>query len=241
MTDIEKTLKERGATYGDFDAISSVTQSLKDVFRQGPCWRSLGATTQEGLDMLATKIARAICANGEYDDTFRDLVGYSQLLFKDIDSRFKIIRDRLKYDPDTGIFTWVHVPFKPALEGTVAGVPHKNGYTYIKIDQRSWTAGRLAYFMQTGVLPYDHMFIDHINGDKSDNRWINLRLVDPTVNSYNSKRPPNRTGFQGVSIHRANGLYRARFTNKGHTQIKYFETPEEAHEQYTEWKNQVVG
>ena len=86
------------------------------------------------------------------------------------------IRDVLSYDPDTGLFS---------REGsTPIANPSSDGYTRIGIKGRKYLAHRLAWFFVHGETPDT---IDHINGEKSDNRIANLRNVTQAQNLLNKK------------------------------------------------------
>jgi hypothetical protein len=107
------------------------------------------------------------------------------------------LKELLHYDPDTGMFTW-RVNKGPFLAGDVAGRTVKTGkYWRVGIDGKRYIASRLAWLYMTGVWPsYD---IDHINRDRQDNRFCNLRDVTTSQNCFNTgKRSHNTTGYQGV-------------------------------------------
>ncbi len=112
------------------------------------------------------------------------------------DEAIKNVADILHYCPETGIFRW-KVRRGPCVAGDVAG-NLSDGYIVLRIYQRSIKAHRLAWFMVHGEFP--DCFIDHINGDRSDNRIANLRLATPAQNSQNMnpKSRCNATGFKGV-------------------------------------------
>lgn len=94
--------------------------------------------------------------------------------------------------------------------------------------------------------------VDHVNGNKFDNRKENLRIVSQRTNTFNTKRvPPNRTGFPGVHFspytYGKNGeIYLRKKPFK--TEIKHFgikitlgrfETAEEAHSVYLAKKKEL--
>ncbi len=69
----------------------------------------------------------------------------------------------------------------------------KDGYVYDTYKGKKYRTHRLIWKYMTGE---DPDIIDHINGDKFDNRWHNLRNVDATLNSHNARAPlgnPNGT------------------------------------------------
>ena len=95
------------------------------------------------------------------------------------------LRRLLHYEPETGVFTWLErsSPHSKGHVGRVAGAFDVRGYWRIKIDYKSYRAARLAWFYMTGEWPTQE--IDHINRNPADNRWINLRSVDGSQNTYN--------------------------------------------------------
>jgi hypothetical protein len=113
-------------------------------------------------------------------------------------------RELLAYDPDTGILTW-RISRPGAVAGTVAGTPCQ-GYLQVQIDYVFHKAHRVIWLMQTGDWPQHH--IDHINRDRSDNRWSNLREATPLENSRNkSLSSRNSSGAVGVCWDQARGKW----------------------------------
>lgn len=71
------------------------------------------------------------------------------------------------------------------------------GYRRVKIDGKQYQAHRIAWLLHYGDWPSD--MIDHFNGDKSDNRIENLRVVNASENGRNRRRGTNsRSGVIGV-------------------------------------------
>jgi len=107
------------------------------------------------------------------------------------------LKEILKYNPETGIFTWL-VNAGSARKGKVAGSVNGNGYITIAVSGVSYRAHRLAYLYMEGEFPPEQ--IDHINGVRDDNRYDNLRAVSAKENQRNaSKRADNTSGITGVS------------------------------------------
>ena len=82
--DIRETLEARGATYGSFDDHAAITQGLKDVVRTGKAWHSMSASQKECLDMVMHKIGRIVNGDPYYIESWRDCVGYIQLVIDEL-------------------------------------------------------------------------------------------------------------------------------------------------------------
>lgn len=82
MTETTEILKERGKRYGRFDGHANVTQRLKQVIATELHIRSkkLANDQQEALDMICHKIGRIINGDADYEDSWRDIAGYAQLV-----------------------------------------------------------------------------------------------------------------------------------------------------------------
>jgi len=134
------------------------------------------------------------------------------------------IRQVLDYDTETGVFL-----FK---DGSPAGHLCPKGYRIIRIYGRNYRAGRLAFKLAIGHDP-EHE-VDHINGNRSDDKAWNLRDATRSENNRNHRlRRDNASGFKGVSMEKRTGRYRALITAGGKQQsLGYFETAEQAHKAY---------
>jgi hypothetical protein len=146
----------------------------------------------------------------------------------------KISVQRLKqlvnYAPDTGEFTW-NMPRRKCRTGDKAGCRMKNGYIVLRLDDCLFYAHRLAWFYVNEVWPAN--VIDHINGDRSDNRFSNLREATIAQNAQNSSRirSTNTSGFTGVRRENKKWLAEIKVNYKP-MRLGLFNTPEEAHEAY---------
>jgi len=143
----------------------------------------------------------------------------------------------LGYDAHTGRFTRL-VRCGSSQPGSEAGCLGRQGYWVIGFDGRQYSAHRLAWLHVYGAWPAGQ--IDHINGDKADNRITNLRDISETSNHQNIRRPhrDNKAGFLGV---RKLGN---RFTSCIHANGRLIHlgahaTAEAAHEAYITAKRQL--
>jgi len=149
------------------------------------------------------------------------------------------LREHFTYDPETGHFIRRTATQKFGV-GSRAGHIGPYGYWCIGHEKAKYLAHRLAFIYMTGELPKFH--VDHINGNRLDNRWGNLRDVSRTVNQQNFRRVrvDSRSGLQGVQRINVNGKWRARIRLNGkYHHIGCFATPEDAHEAYLQAKRKL--
>ena len=131
------------------------------------------------------------------------------------------LKEALDYNPDTGIFTWRHRDRVPKTINTrFAGKPAgrvnvRHGYLELTVNYVMYRAHRLAWLYMTNEWPTDE--IDHINRDKLDNRFCNLREATRSINSRNRAVMSNsQTGVKHVSYDsRLVSPYRVRIRRKG--------------------------
>jgi hypothetical protein len=102
-----------------------------------------------------------------------------------------------------------------------------NGYIRIRYKDGFYYSHRLIFLMHYGYFP---KYIDHINGNKTNNLIDNLRECTQQENCFNSKvKKNNKLGYKGISIHKKSGLYRAvTYFNSKQKQIGYFKILEDA-------------
>ena len=89
MTDINKTLTERGTRYGSFKDNGRLAQQLKQVLRQAKGWDGLDPIMQEALDLTCMKWSRIINGDPFYMDNWHDASGYMTLVHDWLQERFK--------------------------------------------------------------------------------------------------------------------------------------------------------
>lgn len=146
-----------------------------------------------------------------------------------------LVRSLLHYEPETGVFVWnggVTVRQANLMKGRIAGgLRPSDGYWCIKIGRRKYAAHRLAWLYMTGELP---ALIDHINGERTDNRWANLRVADKSVNNHN-RRGPNSTSSTGLlgAFKAQGGCFKSAISVRGKSIfLGQFDTADEAHAAY---------
>lgn len=156
----------------------------------------------------------------------------------------EVLRQLLRYEPETGNLFWQARPvesfatqmqaktWNTRFAGRKAFTARAVGYPHGRINGKAHLAHRVIWAMQTGSWPQHQ--VDHINGDRSDNRWVNLREATEAQNQWNKGvRKDCASGYKGVR--RVRGKWQARLRTNGHTiQIGGFETAEDAFAAYCE-------
>lgn len=155
-----------------------------------------------------------------------------------------ITRERLQflvdYDAQTGIFTWLNHGEVPVhCRGMVAGCMDTHGYLLIRVDGFQYRAHRLAWLYTKGSFP--ELLIDHINGDKLDNRIANLRDVSSRVNSENIRSPYRTNKSKLLGAHYAgSNRWNSSISVRGKIVfLGHFPTPEEANSAYLAAKRRL--
>jgi len=152
----------------------------------------------------------------------------------------KTLRKLLRYEPDTGNLFWRHRDaslFKTEREckrwhtrygGKPVGAIDSNGYILTKMLGHSLSAHRIAWAIHYNTWPTDQ--IDHINGDRADNRIVNLREVTHQENHKNRKLPcTNTSGVMGVYRNKRGAKWRALIMGGGKIiHLGYFDSFEDA-------------
>lgn len=149
------------------------------------------------------------------------------------------LKERLNYDPQTGLFTWKpvkvetvqHTRWNSKWAGKVAGTTCAQGYTIIAIDNVQYRAHRLAWAYVYGEAA--DSYIDHTDGNRTNNRIKNLRAATHAENLWNRAASKNsKTGVKGVMPDKK-GTFRAEICANGKRKyIGRFKTIDEAASAY---------
>lgn len=101
-----------------------------------------------------------------------------------------------------------------------------DGYRQVRVGRKMMKAHRVAWEIVNGPIE-DKLVIDHINGDRADNRISNLRLVDKTRNSHNRH---SVVGYMWCESHQS---FRVNIRRFGKTKfVGYFKTALDARAAY---------
>lgn len=148
---------------------------------------------------------------------------------------YRRLTEVLRYDPASGVFTWLKTLSNRNPAGRQAGSPDKHGHILICVDGVKYAAHRLAWLYMTKRWPTHE--IDHRDLNAGNNKWENLREATHQQNVRNvGRKSHNKTGFNGVCRHsQAKHKFVAQITVDGRPKyIGLFNSPEEAHEAYVE-------
>lgn len=140
-------------------------------------------------------------------------------------------QDVLRYNAETGDLFW-RVPRGTQRAGSKAGSLNKStGYVQVKIYGQLHMAHRVAWEIYYGQPPQQE--IDHVNGNRSDNRLTNLRQANRSQNCCNTAVYKNNScGLKGVH-RRPSGRWRATiYFNRQRKHLGHFDTKEAAHKAY---------
>lgn len=80
MSDIDKTLAERGERYGQFRDHAVIAQDIKDAMWHRDGWTRLAPDQKQALEVIADKVARILNGDPQYHDNWHDIVGYAKLV-----------------------------------------------------------------------------------------------------------------------------------------------------------------
>jgi len=139
-----------------------------------------------------------------------------------------------RYDSFKGKIYWKIDVARNIKSGKEAGVIHaRDGYMVVSVRRKQYLSHRIIWLMTAGAWP--KQFIDHINGNRSDNRLNNLREADRHINQQNWRSATAKnvtTRVMGVSIKRR-GRPEANIRIDGKSvYLGRFDTVEEAHLAY---------
>lgn len=131
-----------------------------------------------------------------------------------------------QYVEDSGNLHWRERPVSDFIDeescskwnsryaGILAGHIHSSGYLFISIDNSNYAAHRLIWKIVTGEEPPTHL--DHMNNNRSDNRFENLRKATPSQNRMNSSvRSDSKSKFTGIYWHNRDKKWIAEITVDG--------------------------
>jgi hypothetical protein len=163
--------------------------------------------------------------------------------FKKLPSQ-KYLIECLDYNPETGSFIWKQRPNHHFIDnrvmslvntqrsGKIAGYIPESGYLMIGIDSTRYRAHRIAWKIMTGNDPENE--IDHIDMDRSNCRFSNLRSAEGKENARNrTKYKNNKSGYKGVSFNVQYGMFQSEIMkDRVRYNLGYYDSAIDAHNAY---------
>jgi hypothetical protein len=166
----------------------------------------------------------------------------------------EILREFLDYDNETATLYWkerdrkwfnhdkYHYTWNKRFAGKPAGRKKgiNGGYKTLAMFDQSYRYHRVIWALVHGEWP-EH-FIDHIDGDPTNNKIENLRPVSNSENSANRKKVTSNTGFKGVHKLKNKDKYLVTIEkNYKQYNLGRYDTPEEAHAVYCAKAKELFG
>ena len=146
------------------------------------------------------------------------------------------VREVIHYCQHTGVATW-RIARGNVKAGAVVGWIDAKGYRRVEVDGRRFALHRLIWFWMRGEWPIGQ--VDHENGMRADNRWLNLRDVTHAVNQQNQRLPSanNTSGYLGVSWDKSRCKWVAQIRVNNHARaLGRFDSAENANLAYLDAK-----
>lgn len=153
------------------------------------------------------------------------------------------IRELLDYDAASGVLLWKKARSGLATAGSRAGSKNMKGYRMVSIDGTRYQEHRIVWAIVHGRILDRTVCIDHVNGQKDDNRIENLRLAESWQNSANMTiTNRNTSGFKGVTFHKSTGKWQAVIMVRGvQKYLGLFKSAEDAFEAYSRESRKECG
>lgn len=147
------------------------------------------------------------------------------------------LKNSLGYNPITGEFRWKKDSVNARSGDTAGTIIH--GYRMITINYRKYRAHHLAWLYIYGESPMG--LLDHVNGEKDDNRISNLRLANKSQNGANMK--PRIAGrLKGCYFHKLANKWAACIKkNRRSIYLGLFPTEKAAHAAYMSAARKIFG
>lgn len=155
---------------------------------------------------------------------------------------YSLLNSVFDYDPETGILSWKSRPissfssgkygrlrtcksWNSRYAGKIAGCDNGDGYLVTRLNGVNYRVHRVAMCI---ILKRDFDgIVDHINGNRSDNRACNLRVATESLNARNTKR--YRSGGAGVVWYKPLSKWRAQIWSNGRNVcLGYFSSKRDA-------------
>lgn len=154
------------------------------------------------------------------------------------DLTLDVLKEYVSYDPLTGVFMQIkktHSRDNKRKLNEPLGYKDGRGYIHFSLFGKKYKAHRLAWLYVHGKLPPE--FIDHIDGNRTNNKISNLRLANNSENQTNRRVILSASGYKGV-YPTGKGRWMAQY-NKIH--LGCFDDPRDAADTYDKYVVEMFG
>jgi hypothetical protein len=151
------------------------------------------------------------------------------------------VRELFDYDVCTGFLNWKVKPAKCIVVGDRAGIFKKrHGYRHLRYKYKDFLEHRVIWLWCNGSWP-EHQ-IDHINGNRTDNRISNLRQATNAQNGWNAISKKKNGGLKGAYFKKQTNRWQSTIRHNGSVHyLGCFLTEEEAHAAYAQAATRLHG
>lgn len=185
------------------------------TFKKSKSKNYLSELEKEGGKFDVLKVAENLTYEEATDleiQTYEKYVVEGNLLNGRKPSKVKVIDvseilSKVRYDESSPtMLRWI-CKGRNIQEGAVAGSKHSAGYYEVRINTELYLVHRVVWVIHGNTLD-SNMVIDHIDGDRKNNKISNLRQISNLHNSHNSSvKSNNKTGYVGVSFSKSRNRY----------------------------------
>ena len=114
------------------------------------------------------------------------------------DEDLRGIEENISYDPNTGLFKYLT---RKGRKNKDLVVTSKDSHGYIRVSYKGkrYLGHRVAFYLMKGYWPQED--VDHIDGDRLNNKWDNLREASRSQNLWNQKCTRGSSKYKGVTKH----------------------------------------
>ena len=151
------------------------------------------------------------------------------------------LKSILEYKPEAGSWDWFVSKGNQKAGSKAGSIRKSDGYYRIKINGKEYVSHRLAWLYMTGEWPTNE--IDHIDLNKLNNKWKNLREATHSQNMANVALLSNNTsGYKGVFWHKQNLKWMVQIkVNNKRIYLGSFVNKEDAVEAYKKAAKKYFG
>lgn len=131
--------------------------------------------------------------------------------------------ENLKYDPASGLFTHTK-DYGRVKAGQHVSSLDSHGYIRVSYKGKRYLGHRVAFYLMTGKWPEQD--VDHIDGNRTNNKWNNLREATRSQNLQNQKCTRGVSRFKGVTFN--GSVFVAQIGKRGKSYIGCSKSEKEA-------------